>query len=135
VRSCVGHREEIENAPALNWSGRALAEGLRCYRAGHFFKAHEHWEAVWLKATEPDKTLLQGLIQMAAAFHHWQRGNSEGTASLLRQALRKLEGFGDVAAQVMVAPLRAEIHQWLEGLAATTAPNLRFPEIQLDRQR
>jgi len=32
---------------------------------------------VWLKAIEPDKTFLQGLIQITAALHHWQRGNQQ----------------------------------------------------------
>ncbi len=41
-------------------------------------------------AEEPEKTFLQGLIQVAAAFHHFQRGNCAGTISLLRSALRRL---------------------------------------------
>jgi uncharacterized protein len=54
----------------LDWSCGELAEGLRCYRAEEFFLAHEHWEGVWLKAQEPEKTFLQALIQTTAAFHH-----------------------------------------------------------------
>jgi hypothetical protein len=32
-------------------------EGLRCFRSGAFFEAHEHWEGVWL-----DPALIQGLL-------------------------------------------------------------------------
>ena len=131
VRSCSGFKEKLAHVPTLDWTAGALAEGLRCYRAGQFFEAHEHWEMVWLKAAEPDKTFLQGLIQVTAAFHHWQRGNPTGTASLLRQALQKLERFEDVAGQSMVAPLCAEIRKWLEGIATAETSELRFPEIKV----
>ena len=131
MRSCSGHKEKLEKIPALDWSTGALDDGLRCYRAGQFFEAHEYWETVWLKAAEPDKAFLQGLIQMTAAFHHWRRGNLEGTASLLRQALQKLERFEDETGQAMVAPLRGEIRKWLEGIATAEASELRFPEIRV----
>ena len=131
VRSCSGYKEKLANVPTLDWSTGALADGLRCYRASEFFEAHEHWETLWLKATEPDKSFLQGLIQLTAAFHHWQRGNPEGTVSLLRQALQKLERFKDVAGQAMVEPLRGEIREWLNALAAPGQTQLHFPEIRV----
>ena len=73
----------------LDWTGGELAEGLRCFHAEAFFEAHEHWELIWLAAPEPEKTFLQGLIQVAASFHHFQRDNCAGTISLLRSALRR----------------------------------------------
>jgi predicted metal-dependent hydrolase len=73
-----------------------LHEGLRCFLSGAFFEAHEHWESVWLGAQEPERTFLQGLIQVAASFHHFQRGNFAGTTSLLRSALRRLDSYPTV---------------------------------------
>ena len=57
----------------LDWTHGRLAEGLRCYHAQEFFAAHEHWENEWLASQEPEKTFLQALIQVAAAFHHFRR--------------------------------------------------------------
>jgi predicted metal-dependent hydrolase len=71
----------------VDWTEGALAEGLRLYNAGEFFNAHEEWESVWLTASEPEKTFLQGLIQVTAAFHHLQRDNRLGAALLLQAAL------------------------------------------------
>ena len=65
----------------LNWTSGELREGLRCYHSGAFFEAHEHWELMWLSAPEPEKTFLQGLIQVAASFHHFQRKNLAGAKS------------------------------------------------------
>ena len=98
----------------LNWTQGGLAEGLRCYRAGEFFAAHEHWEAVWLATQEPEKTFLQALIQVAAAFHHLQRGNPQGTASLLRAALRRLKPYPASFGGISVPPLCEEIREWLD---------------------
>ncbi|MFP5211171.1 MAG: DUF309 domain-containing protein [Acidobacteriota bacterium] len=97
----------------LDWSSGALAEGLACYRGGEFFLAHEHWESVWLGLQEPEKSFLQGLIQLAAAFHHLRRGNAAGATSLLRRALRRLESRPAVFGGIAVALLRADVRDWL----------------------
>src|SRR5882762_11212858 len=117
----------------LDWTQGALREGLRCFNSGAFFEAHEHWESVWLAAQEPEKTLLQGLIQVAASFHHFQRGNCAGTISLLRAALRRLDEYPDIFAGVMVAPLRTAIRSWLEALEATPqcAAPPAFPRLRV----
>jgi predicted metal-dependent hydrolase len=114
----------------LDWSCGELAEGMRCYRSEEFFQAHEHWEYVWLRSPEPEKTFLQALIQVTAAFHHLQRNNPIGTASLLRGARRRLESFPADFAGIAVAPLRNEIDTWLQGLAQKDRPcGLAFPRM------
>jgi uncharacterized protein len=105
----------------FDWTEGALAEGLRLYDAGEFFAAHEAWESVWLLAREPEKTFLQGLIQVTAAFHHLQRDNLLGTARLLRAALGRLERFPAYFGGISVALLRNDIRTWLQVLD-TAAP-------------
>src|ERR1700678_3981037 len=94
----------------FDWSEGALAEGLRLYDAGEFFTAHEAWESVWLRSQEPEKTFLQGLIQVTAAFHHLQRNNPLGTIRLLQAALRRLEpypeGFGGLSLELLREDIR-----------------------------
>jgi uncharacterized protein len=69
----------------------AFARGVELFNARRFFDAHEVWEEIWLPATGLEKRLLQGLIQIAAAFHHHSRGNLLGTESLLRAGAAKLK--------------------------------------------
>ncbi len=71
----------------------AFRRGIEQFNAGHFFEAHETWEEVWLHSPEPDKTFLQGIIQIAAAFHHRSRGNDRGTPTLLQAGLKRLARF------------------------------------------
>ncbi len=115
----------------MDWSCGALAEGLHCYKGGEFFLAHEHWEGVWLKCEQPDKTFLQALIQITAAFHHLQRQNFIGTASLLRAALRRLDEFPAAYGGIAVEDLRASACAWLLALEREDAsPRPPIPHIR-----
>jgi uncharacterized protein len=115
----------------FDWTNGALAEGLQCYRNEAFFLAHEHWEAVWLKCAEPDKTFLQALIQIAAAFHHLQRKNSVGAASLLSTALRRLDSFPAAYGGIAVEPLRESLRAWLHALDhEDQSPQLPIPQLR-----
>jgi uncharacterized protein len=110
----------------LDWNRGALAEGLHCYKSGEFFLAHEHWEGVWLKCEQPEKTFLQALIQITAAFHHLQRKNFIGAASLLRSALRRLDRFPAAFGGIAVEELRESVRAWLQALDWED-PSLRPP--------
>ena len=66
-----------------------FGRGLAHFNAREFFEAHEAWEELWLVEAEPEKTFLQGLIQLAAAFHHYGRGNLRGARSLLAAGHRE----------------------------------------------
>jgi predicted metal-dependent hydrolase len=71
----------------------AIEKGVTLFNDREFWHAHEAWEEIWLKATGQEKVFLQGLIQLAAAYHHVQRGTFRGGVRLFDAALRKLEPF------------------------------------------
>jgi len=108
----------------FDWNEGALAEGLSLYNAGEFFTAHEAWESVWLGAPEPEKTFLQGLIQVTAAFHHLRRDNRLGTVLLLQAALRRVDryppGFGGISVTLLCEDVR-------ECLRRLEAEDTEFP--------
>lgn len=87
-------------------------KGIILFNSGEFFKAHEVWEEIWLRASEPEKTFLQGLIQLAAAFHHYSRGNRAGTQSLVTSALQKLEKFPADYFAINLGALRMAAGDW-----------------------
>ncbi len=119
----------------LDWSRGELAEGLRCYRSEEFFEAHEHWECVWLEMPEPDKTFLQALIQIAAAFHHLKRRNPLGTVSLLSGAVRRLQRYPEEYGGIRVADLLLEIEVWLRTLQRDEdVASLAFPRFGLSER-
>jgi predicted metal-dependent hydrolase len=111
-------------------------EGLEHFNRGRFFEAHESWEEIWLPAAEPEKTFLQGIIQVAAAFHHHQRGNRAGTKSLLRAGLKKLERFPSQHRGIQLEKLRAAARRWLGALTAHAEPvHPKIPRIAHTKPR
>jgi len=97
----------------FDWTTGPLAEGLHCYRAERFFEAHEYWEAVWLTLAEPEKSFLQSLVQISAAFHHLSRGNRIGAGSLLSRSIRRLDKSPSHFCGIDVTRLRIEARIWL----------------------
>jgi predicted metal-dependent hydrolase len=95
---------------------RLFRKGLDSFNSGHFYDAHEHWEEVWLETPPPDKMFLQGLIQIAAAFHHYSKANRLGTQNLLQAGLTKIEPFPPVHRQLELEPLRIAVRRWLAAL-------------------
>jgi uncharacterized protein len=115
----------------FDWTQGPLAEGLRLYDAGEFFTAHEAWESVWLELPEPEKTFLQGLIQVTAAFHHLQRNNLLGTSLLLQAALRRLDRYPEFFGGISVGLLCDDIRRRLRMLeAGKPASELVSPRIR-----
>ena len=111
---------------AFDWKTGPLAEGLRCYSTRRFFEAHEHWEAVWLTLQEPEKSFLQALIQITAAFHHLQRGNRDGAISLLRRSLRRLESAPAEFCSLQVEALRDQLAEMDDDAKRVGAPIKRI---------
>jgi predicted metal-dependent hydrolase len=113
---------------------QSIVEGICLFNRGRFFEAHEALEAEWLKAEKPRNVLLHGLIQVAAAFHHYGRQNPAGFRSLLEKGCAKLETFGAEAEGLNVAGLRSELRMWqeyLNGTSERTLPAPPLPQIQL----
>ena len=72
----------------------SIVNGIRLFNTHEFWHAHEAWETLWLAAEGDRKQFLQGLIQLAAAYHHVKRGTSpRGAARLFDAALTRLEPF------------------------------------------
>ncbi|PYV25759.1 MAG: hypothetical protein DMG24_08540 [Acidobacteria bacterium] len=103
----------------------AIAEGVRLFNTQKFFEAHEALEAVWLKAHGEEKILLHGLIQVAAAFHHYRRDNPAGFRSLLEKGSKKLDKFGASACGLNLAALRRQLRPWHDFLNHAQADHAR----------
>lgn len=72
---------------------RVFLHGVDLFNARKFWEAHEAWEELWLAAESEVVQFLQGLIQLAAAYHHVQRGTLRGAVRLFDAALGRLASF------------------------------------------
>lgn len=125
------NRVASEHGDVLDWNQGPLAEGLRCYRTQQFFEAHEHWEFVWLTLREPEKSFLQSLVQISAAFHHLRRGNRIGAISLLTRALRRLDQSPSTFCCIDVDRIRQQARAWLSALENATQLPEPYPEFRI----
>jgi len=106
--------------------------GLEEFNTERFFEAHEVWEEVWLASAEPEKRFLQGIIQIAAAFHHYQRGNLRGARSLLEAGLSRLRDFPADQGGIALDLLCGAAGEWASALHAGRDPGrARFPKVQM----
>jgi uncharacterized protein len=71
----------------------AFDAGARLFDDGRYWDAHEAWEERWrIETREGPRLFLQGLIQIAAAFHKkLVVGDAESAARLREKARAKLD--------------------------------------------
>ncbi|MBZ5587783.1 MAG: DUF309 domain-containing protein [Acidobacteriia bacterium] len=74
-----------------------LCDGLAEYNAGRYREAHDLWEVVWRDLDGDERLWLQGLIMLAAAALHSQRGRLRPARNLLIRASQLLQGRSAVA--------------------------------------
>jgi hypothetical protein len=137
----LGDRARRAAAATRAWEDRGGDEMVRLLRRaaalanhGLFFEVHELLEPAWFRAGEPARTALQGLIQVAVAFHHLENGNREGARSLLTEGVAKLAGGRGA--------LPLDVSEWLRELRAAQpvlaagemAAAPRWPSPNLDEE-
>ncbi len=83
-------------------------EARRLWAEGRYWEVHEVLEPHWLRATGPERELLQGLIQLAAALHK-ARTSRRGAERLLHKALGHLERVPGLDAEAFAAGVRAAL--------------------------
>ena len=90
--------------------------GISLFNNAEFFDAHEALEDIWRAAPPENKKFLQGLIQVAVAFHHYSTGNRVGMRSVLERAIRNLAEPSGSFGQIHLPALLQSLVQWREAL-------------------
>jgi predicted metal-dependent hydrolase len=80
--------------------------GVTLFNNRQFWHAHEAWEQVWLRHDGDGRLFLQGLIQLAAAYHHLVTQRSfQGIVNNFQKAQSKLEVFQPTYLGISTTPL------------------------------
>jgi len=94
-------------------------QAIAQFNQGEYYACHDTLEALWMEAIEPERTLYQGLLQMAVAGYHLGNGNQRGAILLLGEGLSRLRrcqelppgwDFGGLIqqGQILLAHLQAQ---------------------------
>ncbi len=108
-------------------------QGVAHFNAHEFWDAHESWETIWLVAGSDVEQFLQGLIQLAAAYHHVKRGTYRGAVRLFDASLRRLSAFPLRWSGIDRSMAETVARGHRERIAASSAPVPpdEFPELIL----
>jgi hypothetical protein len=105
---------------------------FECFNSQRFFEAHEVLEKLWLpKRQEPNGTFYKGLIQLAGAFVHVQKGRPGPAAALLKLARANLGKFEGTYERLDVASVLDCINLWLSRLEANDTLECEIPKLSL----
>jgi uncharacterized protein len=86
-----------------------LERGLELIRSGEYFEAHEELEDEWREAPTEERDFLQGLVHVAVAWLHAERGNRNGCERQLEKAARRLGPYAPEHRGVDVATVLDDV--------------------------
>ena len=84
-----------------------LGDAIGLFNAQQWYACHDGFEELWHETQGPLRKVLQGILQIAVAHHHLERGNTRGAMVLLGEGLGRLQGQGAVQLGLQLEPLRA----------------------------
>lgn len=93
-----------------------LAEAIALFNAGEWYGCHDGFEALWHETAGAMRPVLQGILQIAVAELHHERGNLRGATILMGEGLGRLHGVPDGALRLQLTALRECAGQRLQAL-------------------
>jgi predicted metal-dependent hydrolase len=93
-------------------------EAVACFNNGAWYDAHDLFEELWHESSGMMRPLLQGILQLAVAQLHHQRGNRRGATILTGEGLGRLRRCPDQALGLDLLALRNQASHWLQLLQA-----------------
>jgi len=113
-----------------NVDANGYRRGIQLFNHEEFYDAHEVWEDVWREAHGREKKFLQGLIQVAVAFHHHSTGNVTGARSLLGRAGKNLADYPEGFLGIGVPALLESLAMW-QAVLSSGGTKPAFPQLQM----
>ena len=68
-----------------------FTKALNYFNTGNWYRAHDAFEELWHETLGPERQTIQGLLQIAVAQVHLQRGNRVGATILCGEGLGRLK--------------------------------------------
>lgn len=68
-------------------------QGVEQFNSGQFYACHDTLEALWIEASEPEKTFYQGILQISVALYHLENRNWRGAVILLGEGSNRLRRY------------------------------------------
>jgi uncharacterized protein len=92
---------------------QAILMAINYFNEEKYWITHELLEGVWKKSNGEEKRVLNGLILIAAAFVHYQKGESKVALGIMSRALEKLKLANGEYYQINIDSLKLNINNML----------------------
>ena len=111
-----------------------FGEAVRLFNAGEWYDCHDRFEELWHETQGQSRRALQGILQIAVAHHHLNRGNQHGATVLMGEGLGRLQPFGTEQFGLDLVLLRQQTMARLQALQHGDAEACRaLPQPRLQR--
>ena len=110
-----------------------FGEAVRLFNAGEWYACHDGFEELWHETQGPCRKVLQGILQIAVAHLHLERGNRRGATVLLGEGLGRLQNAGPAQLGLDLDQLRQQVRARLQALQQEQDPTgLPLPRLHAD---
>ncbi len=110
-----------------------FGEAVRLFNAGEWYACHDGFEELWHETQGPCRKVLQGILQIAVAHLHLERGNRRGATVLLGEGLGRLQNAGPSQLGLDLDQLRQQARARLQALQQEQDPTgLPLPRLHAD---
>ncbi|MEB3277268.1 MAG: DUF309 domain-containing protein [Cyanobacteriota bacterium] len=110
----AGEEQRISTDPRFD-------AAIELFNDGQWYAAHDGLEELWHETNGPCRPVLQGILQIAVAQLHLERGNQRGAVILLGEGLGRLRRGPDQVLALDLGPLKAAAQTHLQHLQASDA--------------
>ena len=107
-----------------------LGEAIFLFNSGDWYACHDCFEALWHETAGPMRPVLQGILQIAVAELHLERGNCRGATILMGEGLGRLKACPPNALEIdLVALINSSMQRLLALQQQRSIEGLELPRL------
>ena len=100
-----------------------FSASVALFNAGEWYPCHDGFEELWHETQGSSRKALQGILQIAVAHIHLERGNRRGATVLLGEGLGRLRAYGATHLGLDLETLRQAAASRLQALQQDEDPD------------
>ena len=113
-----------------------LGEAIFLFNSGDWYACHDGFEALWHETAGPMRPVLQGILQIAVAELHLERGNCRGATILMGEGLGRLKACPPNALEIdLVALINLSMQRLLALQQQRSIEGLDLPRLVESRPK
>lgn len=107
-----------------------LGEAIFLFNSGDWYACHDGFEALWHETAGPMRPVLQGILQIAVAELHLERGNCRGATILMGEGIGRLRACPPNALEIdLVALINSSMQRLLALQQQRSIEGLGLPRL------